>query len=186
MQETWRDIKEYEGLYQVSNLGKIKSLNKYWKVNNYNNIINKKEKIIKQNLDHKNYLFVHLWKNGKSKNFKVHRLVAQTFIPNPENKLTVNHKDGNKSNNSVENLEWCTQSENVIHAYKKGLAKRRTGKMNKNSKIVYQIDKETKKIINIFYGTTEASRITGIPQSNIWRCCAGKQKYSNNYIWKYK
>ena len=99
----WKDIPGYEGLYQVSNLGEIKSLN-------YRNT--GKEKILKLIKDKKGYFHVNLYKNGKLKNLQVHRLVAMAFIPNHNNYNQVNHKDENTSNNAVENLEWCTAKYN--------------------------------------------------------------------------
>lgn len=104
--EIWKDVVGYEGLYQVSNLGRIKSGYK---------------PIILQSGVCRGYLIVNLYKNKKGLSRKVHRLVAQAFIPNPENKPTVNHKDGNKQNNCVDNLEWATVKEQNIHANKTGL-----------------------------------------------------------------
>ena len=103
MKEVWKDIMGYEGLYQVSNLGRIKSLG---------NNKNKKEKIIKIWNDRNSYLNVVLHKKGVRKRCLVHRLVAETFISNPENKPEVNHKDCNRTNNIVGNLEWCTRRDN--------------------------------------------------------------------------
>ena len=100
--EKWADILNYKGKYQISNLGRVKALN-YRRT--------KKEKIITLKKS-KGYYQVSLWKNGKRKIFLVHRLVAQTFIPNPDNLPQVNHKDENKLNNCVNNLEWCTQAYN--------------------------------------------------------------------------
>lgn len=100
MNEEWRDIKGYEGLYQVSNLGRVKSLR------DKNN--KKRELILKPKIMRNGYLKVDLCKNGKQKTFTVHRLVATVFISNPKNFPTVNHKDENKLNNNVSNLEWCT------------------------------------------------------------------------------
>lgn len=120
--EIWRDIKGYEGIYQVSNLGNIKSLER--KVPHVNHGKMKtmlvKEKIMKFSIT-KGYYTVKLCKDNKYSCKRVNRLVAETFIENKENKLEVNHKDGNKLNNRVDNLEWCTRSENELHAYKTGL-----------------------------------------------------------------
>lgn len=107
--EIWKNIDGYNGEYQVSNYGNIKSY-KY-----------SEPRILRFNYDKQNYKLVHLCKNGKRVCEKVHRLVALAFIPNIDNKPYVNHIDGNKGNNFYENLEWCTPSENNIHAYKTGL-----------------------------------------------------------------
>lgn len=105
MNEIWKDIVGYEGFYQVSNLGRVRSL-----------------KCIKRTIfNNSGYEIVNLKVKRKQKNKLVHRLVAETFIPNPFNKEQVNHKDGNKKNNSVDNLEWCSRHENMVHAYKQGL-----------------------------------------------------------------
>lgn len=111
--EIWKDIKNYEGLYKISNFGRIKSKNK--KTNYQWKIYNQKET--------KNYPQVGLMKNNKLKVIRIHRLVAETFIPNPNNYKEINHIDGNKNNNSVDNLEWCTHKYNIRHAIKNDLRK---------------------------------------------------------------
>lgn len=116
MNEIWKDVKGYEGLYQISNLGRIKSLKRQV------GFIERDEKILKPRLI-RSYLVAHLFKNNVAKNVLIHRMVAEMFIENPENKPCVNHIDGNKQNNKVENLEWVTHSENDLHAYKLGLRK---------------------------------------------------------------
>ena len=104
MEEIWKDIKEYEGLYQISNLGRVKRL-KF--INRHLNF--KKERILKPYKDGgKNYFIIALYKNGKREYKQIHRLVAEAFIPNTNNFPLVNHKDENKTNNYVNNLEWCT------------------------------------------------------------------------------
>ena len=116
--EIWKDIEGYENKYQISNLGNVKSL-ETWTGDKYI----KREKILKNMVYGNGYYYVCLSKNGKVKKYKVNRLVAQAFIPNPENKPFTNHIDGDKLNNNVDNLEWCTQSENMKHASKMGLRK---------------------------------------------------------------
>lgn len=112
--EIWRDIKGYEGIYQVSNLGEIKSI--------------KKARIIKGSLDSRGYPHIQLFKNGKMKCFKTHRLIAINFIPNPDNKPTVNHKNGDRLDSRVANLEWSTHKENINHAIECGLRVRKPSK----------------------------------------------------------
>lgn len=132
--EIWRDIINYEGEYQVSNLGNVKSI-KF-----------DKHTILKQSKN-KGYYHVMLYKNGLSKTYKVHVLVAKMFCPNLDNKPFVNHMNSLKNDNSAENLEWCTSSENILHAYKHGKMKSQKGENNNQSKLteqdVYKIRFET-------------------------------------------
>ena len=110
--EEWKAIKGYEGLYEVSNLGRVKSLERKVK----HPIVREKtikEKILKYNIDNNGYLYVTLYKDGKSKSFKVHRLVAIAFIPNPNNKPDIDHINTNKKDNRIENLRWVTKEENM-------------------------------------------------------------------------
>lgn len=134
MEEEWKDIEGYEGLYQVSNLGRIKS------VLFRNRVVSKKQDKILKCIHTKDYDHINLYKNGKQTQYLIHKIVAKTFIPNPKNKPEINHIDGNKQNNNAENLEWCTRSENQIHAYKTGLQKPRKGYESKLKKPVNQYD----------------------------------------------
>ena len=147
----WKDIQGYEGLYQVSNLGEVRSL----KYKGRNNI-----KILKGASDKDGYRRVALFDKEKCrKEYRIHRLVAEAFIPNPENKPQVNHIDGCKYNNIVQNLEWCTNQENHIHAWKTGLSKMTQEQKRKTSEAL-----KGKK--NPFYGkhhTEEAKRKVSKP-----------------------
>ena len=118
MEEIWKDIEGYNGLYQVSNMGRVKSIDHY--ASNGQKIILYKGKIRKQNV-HNGYLYVELSKNNVANTRLVHRLVARAFIENPNCYNTINHIDGNKLNNNYKNLEWCTQRQNVNHAVDTGL-----------------------------------------------------------------
>jgi hypothetical protein len=111
--EIWKDIEGYEGLYQVSNYGNINSLDRYV---NHRGGLKRQKGMPKKKQPHKEgYWSIFLSKNGIAKSYLIHRLVAIAFIPNPENKLQVNHKDLNRANTHVDNLEWCTNQENAIH-----------------------------------------------------------------------
>ena len=130
MFEIWKDIEGYEGLYQVSNMGSVKTLRRIVAHSTgHNKILN--EKVLKGGIYPNGYKFVCLRKENTNKNIMIHRLVAQAFIPNPNNKPQVNHKDGNKLNNCVSNLEWCTPSENLKHAIDIGLVENQCRIMRK-------------------------------------------------------
>ena len=118
MNEIWKQIEGYEGLYEVSNLGKVKRL----PITLHSRFYKEKLLTISYNPG-TGYYFVSLRKNEHNKNYSLHRLVAMTFIANPDNLPEVNHKDGKKSNNCVDNLEWCTSKENIEHAIRSGLVK---------------------------------------------------------------
>lgn len=120
MEEIWKDISEYEGYYQVSNLGNVRSLPRIVRYKN-SGLRKYPGKLLSSEMMKDNYQRVVLMKNGVKTKFRIHRLVATAFIPNVNNKPFINHIDGNKSNNVVNNLEWCTASENIIHADKCGL-----------------------------------------------------------------
>lgn len=184
MNEEWREIKGFEGRYAVSNLGRVKSLPRL--VNNHTGEINLKGKILKQRPDNKGYMRIDIKDNsGKKKYMGIHRVVALTFIDNPLNKPQVNHIDGNKSNNNVDNLEWVTNSENQIHAYKRGL-NYVTGRAGRKKKEVCQIDIQTGKIMKIYPSIADAQRV--MKCSNIGECCRHKygRKTSAGYGWEFR
>lgn len=179
-EEIWKDIAGYEGKYQVSNLGNVKSLN-------YNRT--GKEQILTPIKNPKGYLIVGLSKNCISKQHYIHRLIAQAFIENPENLPQVNHIDENKFNNRVDNLEWCTAEYNN----KYGTHNERIFKTLKlrNSKYapkeVLQFTKDGN-FVNEYYSTQEAERCTGISHTNIVQCCKNIKSHltAGGFIWKYK
>lgn len=173
MEEIWKNIKGYENEYQISNLGRIKSLKR-----NTKNYKCKEDKILKNKINHNGYLMAYLSQNKKIKCFRVHRLVAEAFIPNPENKPQVNHKDGNKQNNCVDNLEWCTAKENTDHAIKNKFRE------NKYKRKIIQYDKQYN-FIKEWNSIKEATNF-GFSKSAICQCCRGKRNFHYNYIWKYK
>ena len=123
--EYWKDVVGYEGIYKVSNLSRLKTVSREKKVLRNAKEVNIQvvEKLLTGQINSCGYKVFGLTKNNKYKVNSLHRIVALAFIPNPNNYDTVNHKDGNKLNNSIDNLEWCTQRENVIHAWRTGLSK---------------------------------------------------------------
>ena len=177
--EIWRPIKGYEGLYEVSNLGRIRSLDR---ITNYANGEKHlwKGRIMKPAKNKNGYLICDLHKNSKRKTFNVHRLVAQAFIKNPDNLPVINHKDEDKTNNCVDNLEWCTYSYNNSYGEAFQSMKR------KLSKTVLQIDIETNQIIAEYTSLTEAARQTNFSKGDISNCCTGRYNKHKGFKWKYK
>ena len=187
-EEIWKDILGYEGFYQVSNLGRVRSVDRIVK-GCFGSIQHKKSVILAPAINTAGYYSVALTKNAKGKTFRVHRLVAEAFIPNLGNYPIINHKDENKLNNNVKNLEWCTYSYNTV--YNNSMAKRQSVK-NKNSsygceKKVYQYNIDGH-LIKIWKSLMEVSREIHVPWSNIANCCRGG-KYRHTaygYKWSYK
>ena len=172
-EEIWKDIilENFEG-YKISNLGRIKSLPKKTHKN--------REIILKTRVGKANYEYVVFsGKNGLAKTLKIHRLVAETFIPNPDNLPCVNHKDENKQNNCVDNLEWCTAQYNSNY----GTARQRA--IDKISRRIIQKDLDNK-YIKEWLNATEIKRELGFDNSLIHKCCKGKRKIAYGYLWEYK
>ena len=170
-QEIWKDIEGYEELYQVSNLGRVKSLNRrMYDINNKKIIHYKREKILKS-YDNRGYKMVRLSKNGKIQFVYVHRLVCSSFkkLSLNNKKAKINHIDENKSNNNVNNLEICSQKYNVRYSIKKNkIAKIKDNKIIKVWNYLYLIEEEL-----------------GFNKGNICMCCRGKRKTAYGYIWRY-
>lgn len=169
----WKDIIGYEGLYEVSDTGRVR-----------NKIT---QRVFRCSLGTTGYHQVHLRKNSKPRTYLVHRLVAQAFLIN-ENKLPqVNHVDEDKSNNDVSNLEWCTPKQNANHGTR---IERITNSINysvvgkKNSKPIKQINKDSA-VVRIWNSIKECQRETGFDASNIIKCCKGKAKTSYGFLWEY-
>ncbi|SCW57420.1 HNH endonuclease [Paenibacillus tianmuensis] len=166
--EVWREIAGYETLYQISNYGRVKSLG---------NSQDRQEKILKQQLQRDGYKRVWLYKKGlKRKRFPVHRLVANAFIPNPLRKEQVNHQNGNKLDNRLENLNWMTRKENIAHAYETGLVKK-----NKNPVIATHLDTGEQRQ---FKSQKEASRELGFYMKNISNVLKGRITHVGG--WKFE
>lgn len=132
MKEIWKDIQGYEGLYQVSNFGRVKSLDRKLK-NRWGDFI-RSGKVMVTNKSNR-YFAINLFTNWQFKHCKIHKLVAAAFVPNPNNKPQINHIDGIKSNNHADNLEWVTQAENMQHAKKMGLRPNFKGEKNPCAKL---------------------------------------------------
>ena len=175
MKEIWKDIEGYEGLYQISSLGKVKSLPKI--TFNAKGQYKTKERILKYGKNQYGYFQISLWKDGKRKNKPIHKLIATMFIPNPKKYKIINHIDGNKQNNNIQNLEWCTQKHNVKEAYRLGLT-------SKRYKSVNQYDLHNN-FIKTWKSIAEINKKLKIDESSIVRCCKGRQNKAGNYIWRY-
>ena len=169
LKEIWKDIEGYEGLYQVSNMGRVKSLG---------NNKTRKEKILKNSKGSIGYLQVGLYKEGKVKYFRVHQLVASAFIPNPDNLPQVNHRNEDKTDNRVENLEWCNRSYNTNY----GTRNERIAKAQ--SIPILQFSKSGE-LVKKWESAKEVERELGFYGTNITRCCKGKLKSVGGYKWRY-
>lgn len=188
--EIWKPIKGYEQRYLVSNYGRVKRLS-YTQKGKGGCLIVMKDMIMKQSSARHNYAKVTLCFNGYTKTPQVHRLVAEAFIPNPDNYPQINHKDENKWNNCVENLEWCTAEYNIHYGTKLKRQGETFKKNGKRSKPIIQYSKSGE-IIMIHSSMRDAARYIrkdnsrdGRERFNIKQCCNGETKSAYNYIWRY-
>ena len=173
MQEVWKDIPGFKGLYQVSNMGRIKSFRKSSKFGC------PAEFILKNTVANNGYAQVTLYSDKKRSKILVHRLVADAFIPNPNNYPQVNHIDENPLNNCVDNLEWCTAKYNNDF----GTARLRASITKSEKKVEQYLP--TGEFLACYVCMSVASRITGISKHKIKDCCLGHSKTGGNYVWKY-
>lgn len=175
-EEVWKDVKGYEGLYQVSNLGNVRSLDRHvWnKANNSFSML--KGRNLKQDCKDKLYKQIGLAKNGKYKKFLVHRLVAELFVLNPENKPQVNHIDENKLNNNYLNLEWVTSSENINHGKRNDTV---SIKVKKQVKCIDKNGNET------YYDSALDAEKNGFSRFCISLCCNNKIKTHKGFTWEF-
>lgn len=164
MKEEWKPIKGYEEVYEVSNLGLVRRKKK----TNSGDV----GSLLRKTLDKNGYERVCLCKNGTSKRYSLHRIVAENFLDG--NGEDVNHIDGNKSNNCVSNLEWCTHKENMEKAVQTGLIKTKRVRQCINGKVV-----------QIYNSLCDVCRTTGYSKANISKCCQGKRKSAYGYEWKF-
>lgn len=189
LKEVWKPIPDYEGYYEVSNTGKIRSVNHERKAYHGSYVMKGRE--LKPSFGNSGYLQVGLSKLGKTKNFMIHRIVARVFIvnDNPKCKIAVNHIDGNKVNNNADNLEWVSYSDNQKHAYANGLNSWNPRK-GRPSKPVVQISIDTGKARAVYESLGEAKRAVGAKgsHSSIMRCCRGDKRYktAHGFKWMFK
>jgi hypothetical protein len=188
MEEIWRWIDGYKNMYQVSNLGRVRSVDRYVycevSPNKLQHIFGK---VLKPGFNHKGYPIVYLSKDGKQKTIAIHRLVAKAFIDNPLSLPQVNHKDGCKTNNCVDNLEWCDNSYNQKHAWESGLqpSYEESNGRGRPARAVAMLDLNTGEVLRTFETLASVKRETGINQFNVRSVCLGLRNHAGGYDWKF-
>ena len=180
--EEWRDFEGYEGYYQISGDGRVRSIDRVV-IGADGKTYHYKSRILKQVKARDGYMAVQLFRDSRCKTYKIHRMVALTFIPNPNNKPEVNHIDGDKSNNHASNLEWCTRSENIKHAVDHGLNSPIKA-IEATKKKVEQIDSEGN-TVKRWDTMTDAANEMGVHISNVSSCCHGRLKSTGGYSFRF-
>lgn len=177
--EIWKPAKDFEGLYEVSSKGRVRSLERptIWRCGAYYKEILLPGIVLKPSVTHKGYLSVRLYNNKQKKcrDVTVHRLVMETFVPNPKNFPQINHIDEDKTNNCVDNLEWCTNTYNRNYG----------SSAIRFCKPVKQIDKNSKEVIAVYESAQHAEKTTGVVASSIRSVCNNKRKTAGGFIWLY-
>lgn len=184
IQEQWKDITGYEGYYQVSDLGNVRSIDRYVLHKN-GTLMPIKGRLLRGAIAKNGYIQIILCVECVKKNLMVHRVVGKHFLRPQDSKSQINHINGIKTDNRAENLEWCTPSENIKHAYRNGMVGlvKPKGLDNKNSKPIKGVDSNGNTIL--FDSITQAANMLPNDASNIVKCLKGKQKSASGYKWEY-
>lgn len=182
MEEIWKPVVGYEGFYEVSNIGRVRSLSRIVECNDGRKR-KLKTRILRQSCAPSGYYMVTLHKNGKQKSGLVHRLVCEAFIPNPLVKDEVNHKDENSKNNNATNLEWVTTKENNNYGTRKERARKAIVEVQ--GRAVRQLSRDGE-LVAEYESLSAACNATGTHVANITKCAKGIYKTAGGYIWKYK
>ena len=182
MEEIWKDIEGYEGIYEVSSLGRVRSIDRdIYQVGRWGKVMKVRQpgKMIAQHTNN-GYKRVALYRDGQRKWSFVHRLVATAFVPNPDDKPYINHKDENRSNNVPENLEWCTMAENNFYG---GHVERTQSANIANRQAIEQVD-ASGNVVATFESIASAAHQTGIPISSVSQCLSGKLRQTHGFTFR--